>query len=144
MVSKVAEMNPVDSIREGVLAPPDPASVARVCVRGGGTGSRIGRGSLHKESAMADALATPKVDIDLIDVVDDFNARQKFPKGDLEQLAGTIEETGLVQPIKVGSSGHAIACSASSMSARPRKRRWTLPLPPRSVLTVLACTQSRE
>lgn len=50
---------------------------------------------------MADALATPQVDIDLIDVVDDFNARQKFPKEQLEQLAGTIEETGLVQPIKV-------------------------------------------
>jgi ParB family transcriptional regulator, chromosome partitioning protein len=50
---------------------------------------------------MADALATPKVDIELIDVLDDFNARQKFPKEDLEQLAGTIEETGLVQPIKV-------------------------------------------
>jgi ParB/RepB/Spo0J family partition protein len=50
---------------------------------------------------MADALATPEVDIDLIDVVDDFNARQKFPKEDLERLAGTIEETGLVQPIKV-------------------------------------------
>ena len=50
---------------------------------------------------MADALATPQVDIDLIDVVDDFNARQKFPKEELEQLAGTIEETGLVQPIKV-------------------------------------------
>ncbi|MGN6815097.1 MAG: ParB N-terminal domain-containing protein [Solirubrobacterales bacterium] len=50
---------------------------------------------------MADALATPEVDIDLIDVVDDFNARKKFPKEELEQLAGTIEETGLVQPIKV-------------------------------------------
>jgi ParB family transcriptional regulator, chromosome partitioning protein len=50
---------------------------------------------------MADALATPQVDIDLIDVVDDFNARQQFPKEELEQLAGTIEETGLVQPIKV-------------------------------------------
>ncbi len=45
--------------------------------------------------------ATPEVDIDLIDVVDDFNARQKFPKDELEQLAATIEETGLVQPIKV-------------------------------------------
>jgi ParB/RepB/Spo0J family partition protein len=50
---------------------------------------------------MADALATPKVDIGLIDVVDKFNARQKFPKEELEQLAGTIKETGLVQPIKV-------------------------------------------
>ena len=50
---------------------------------------------------MADALATPKVDIDLIDVVEDFNARKKFPKEELNQLAGTIEETGLVQPIKV-------------------------------------------
>lgn len=50
---------------------------------------------------MADPLATPEVDIDLIDVVDDFNARQKFPKEELEQLAGTIKETGLVQPIKV-------------------------------------------
>jgi ParB/RepB/Spo0J family partition protein len=50
---------------------------------------------------MADVLATPKVDIGLIDVVDNFNARQKFPKEELEQLAGTIKETGLVQPIKV-------------------------------------------
>lgn len=50
---------------------------------------------------MADALATPEVDIDLIDIVDDFNARQKFPKEELKDLAGTIEETGLVQPIKV-------------------------------------------
>lgn len=50
---------------------------------------------------MADALATPEVDIDLIDVVEDFNARKKFPKDELEQLAGTIKETGLVQPIKV-------------------------------------------
>jgi ParB/RepB/Spo0J family partition protein len=50
---------------------------------------------------MADALATPEVDIDLIDVVDKFNARQKFPKEELEELAGTIKETGLVQPIKV-------------------------------------------
>ena len=50
---------------------------------------------------MADALATPEIAIDLIDVVDDFNARKKFPKDELEQLAGTIKETGLVQPIKV-------------------------------------------
>jgi ParB/RepB/Spo0J family partition protein len=50
---------------------------------------------------MADALATPEVDIGLIDVVDNFNARKKFPKEELEQLAGTIKETGLVQPIRV-------------------------------------------
>jgi hypothetical protein len=41
---------------------------------------------------MADALATPEVDIDLIDVVDKFNARQKFPKEELEELAGTITD----------------------------------------------------
>lgn len=50
---------------------------------------------------MANALATPEIDINLIDIVDDFNARKKFPKDELEQLAGTIEETGLVQPVKV-------------------------------------------
>jgi ParB/Sulfiredoxin domain len=51
---------------------------------------------------MADAaLATPKVNIDLIDVVDEFNARQRFPKDELNKLAGTIKETGLVNPIKV-------------------------------------------
>jgi len=50
---------------------------------------------------MADALATPTVDIDQIDVVDDFNARQKFDNEELNQLAETIEETGPVQPIKV-------------------------------------------
>ncbi|HEU5061881.1 MAG TPA: ParB/RepB/Spo0J family partition protein [Solirubrobacterales bacterium] len=46
-------------------------------------------------------LATPEVDIDLIDVVEDFNAREKFPREELEQLAGTINKTGLVQPIRV-------------------------------------------
>lgn len=50
---------------------------------------------------MTTDLVTPKVDIDLIDVVDNFNARKKFDSEELKQLAETIEETGIVQPVKV-------------------------------------------
>ena len=42
---------------------------------------------------MANALSTPEIDLNLIDIVDDFNARKKVRKDELEELAGTIEET---------------------------------------------------
>ena len=78
-----------------------PRIVARLRRARGGNGSRTGRGSLRKESAIANAPATPEVDIDSIDIVDESKARKKFPNDEMEELAGTIEETGLVQPIKM-------------------------------------------
>jgi ParB family transcriptional regulator, chromosome partitioning protein len=51
--------------------------------------------------APATAIATPEVDIDRIDVVDGFNARKKMDKDELQRLADTIKESGLVQPISV-------------------------------------------
>ena len=50
---------------------------------------------------MTTDLATPKVAIDRIDIVEDFNARKSFDKEDLKQMARTIEDTGIVQPVKV-------------------------------------------
>ncbi len=50
---------------------------------------------------MTTDLATPKVAIDRIDVVEDFNARKSFDKEELKQMARTIEDTGIVQPVKV-------------------------------------------
>lgn len=46
---------------------------------------------------MTTELVTPKVDLDLIDVVEDFNARKSFDREELKP----IEDTGIVQPIKV-------------------------------------------
>jgi ParB family transcriptional regulator, chromosome partitioning protein len=51
--------------------------------------------------ATATAIATPEVEIDRIDVVDGFNARKKMDKDELQRLADTIKESGLVQPISV-------------------------------------------
>ncbi|HWT30439.1 MAG TPA: ParB/RepB/Spo0J family partition protein [Propylenella sp.] len=51
--------------------------------------------------APATAIATPEVDIDRIDVVDGFNARKKMDKDELQRLADTIKESGLVQPVSV-------------------------------------------
>lgn len=50
---------------------------------------------------MTTDLATPKVAIDRIHIVEDFNARKSFDKEELKQMARTIEDTGIVQPVKV-------------------------------------------
>ena len=50
---------------------------------------------------MITELVTPKVAIDQVDIVEDFNARRRFDSEELKQLAQTIKETGLVQPIRV-------------------------------------------
>lgn len=50
---------------------------------------------------MTTAVATPEVDIAKIDVVEGFNARKKMDKDELQRLADTIKQSGLVQPISV-------------------------------------------
>jgi ParB-like chromosome segregation protein Spo0J len=50
---------------------------------------------------MTTDLTMPQIDIDLIDVEDEFNARKKFDPEELKALAQTIEDTGFVQGIKV-------------------------------------------
>lgn len=50
---------------------------------------------------MTTNLTMPQIDIDLIDVEDEFNAREKFDPEELKALAQTIEDTGFVQGIKV-------------------------------------------
>ena len=52
---------------------------------------------------MTTAVATPEVDIAKIDVVDGFNARKKMDRDELQRLADTIKESGLVQPISVAA-----------------------------------------
>src|SRR4051794_18500813 len=54
-----------------------------------------------RSQIMATVLVTPEVEIDKIDVVDEFNARKNMGNEELRELAETIEETGLVAPIKV-------------------------------------------
>jgi len=50
---------------------------------------------------MSTQIAVPEVEIDKIDVVEGFNARQEMDPVEIEQLAATIKAHGVVGPVKV-------------------------------------------
>src|SRR4051794_22617176 len=71
------------------------------CIRGAPAPATGGSTHTRSWCEMTTELVTPKVAIDQVDIVEDFNARKKFDAEKLKQLAQTIKETGLVQPIRV-------------------------------------------
>jgi ParB/RepB/Spo0J family partition protein len=50
---------------------------------------------------MTTTLAFPEVELDKIDVVDGFNARSEMDEGELKEMAATIREVGVMQPVSV-------------------------------------------
>lgn len=75
---------------------------------------------------MTTDLATPKVAMDRIDVVPGFNARKTFDKDELKELAETIKDTGIVQPVKVKQS-EVTADNRRWLRIGKRHLAWGLP-----------------
>lgn len=68
-------------------------------------------------------LATPEIEVDKIDVEEDFNARTYMDEDGLDHLAGSIGDAGVVQPIAVRPTGdgrYAVAADHRRYEAAKR------------------------
>jgi ParB/RepB/Spo0J family partition protein len=77
-----------------------PRIFARVRVRPGATGSRIGRGHSHKEPKMAQP-SLAFLEVDKIDIEEGFNVRTHMDEDALKDLEAQVSDAGVKQSVQV-------------------------------------------